>query len=187
LVINKTKPSFIGCGRLSEQKNFAMLIRAFAKVRQQRDASLIILGEGPQREMLEQLAATVGVKDDVHLPGFQANPFAWFSKSDAFVLSSKSEGLANVVIEAMATGARMICTDCPSGPSEILAKGKYGVLVPVDGEDAMANAMLDVLDGKGAQLPQAEVQAYLDGTFSFALMIGGYLKVAADVAGDGVV
>ena len=97
-------------------------------------------------------------------------------------MSSKAEGLANVLIEAMTSGTRMISTNCPSGPEEILQGGKYGPLVPVDDVPAMARAMRDVLQpNKQPPIPQAEVQAYIDRTFSFAKMMEGYLAVVKDV------
>jgi glycosyltransferase involved in cell wall biosynthesis len=184
LLTHKTKPVFLGCGRLSEQKNFSMLIKAFAELRKTHDASLIILGEGPQREMLTALAKELRVADDVHMPGFVNNPFAWFGKCDTFVLSSKSEGLANVIVEAMTAGARMIATRCPSGPEEILQNGKYGALVEVDDVQGMAAAMRDVLDGKPEPASQAEIQAYLDRTFAFDIMLDGHIRVALEAEAD---
>jgi len=179
LIANKNKPYFIGCGRLSAQKNFALLIRAFAEVRQKYDAGLIILGEGPQRAELEALSRTLGVDKDVHMPGFQPSPLSWFGKCDAFVLSSNSEGLPNVLIEALMTGVTMISTDCESGPQEVLDGGKYGTIVPVNDVPALAAAMCDVLDPtKPTKLDQTEVQAYVDRTFAYHLMIKGYLNVA---------
>ncbi len=180
LIANKTKPCFISAGRLAPQKNFELLIRAFAEVRQKQDCMLIILGEGHMRPQLEKLVEALGVGKDVHMPGFQPNPLAWFSKCDAYVMSSKSEGLASVLMEAMAAGTRMVSTDCPSGPEEILQGGKYGALVPLDDVPALAQAMLDVLN-KPPVAEQAEIQAYLDRTFSFAKMMEGYLAVVRDV------
>lgn len=186
LLAEKTKPTFISAGRLADQKNFQLLIRAFAKVRSQRDCSLIILGEGHLRAELEALAATLGVAGDVHLPGFQPNPMAWFSKCEAYVMSSKAEGLASVLIEALATGTRVISTNCPSGPSEIIQDNKYGILVPVDDVAALALAMQTVLDNNAPNAtPQTQVQAYLDRTFSFNQMMARYRAVVQAVAGAG--
>lgn len=184
LLADKKKPTFISAGRLADQKNFQLLIRAFAKVRSRHDCSLIILGEGHLRAELTALAATLGVAADVHLPGFQPNPMAWFSKCEAYVMSSKAEGLASVLIEALATGTRVISTNCPSGPAEILQNNKYGLLVPADDVEALAQAMQTVLDDKApAVTPQAEVQAYLDRTFSFDQMMARYRAVVQAVAG----
>lgn len=182
ILANKTKPVVISVGRFSDQKNFPLLIRAFAEVRRQHDAALIILGEGHLRETLTELVAYLGLKDDVHMPGFQANPLAWVNKADVYVLSSKSEGLANVLIEALIAGTQVISTDCPSGPREILADGKYGTIVPVDDVKAMAVAISHVLTtGKASPSSQEEIQAFLDRTFSYERMIQGYLAVVKDV------
>lgn len=139
-------PVVIGAGRLRPQKDFPTLLRAFARVRARRPARLLILGEGDQRRSLEGLAAGLGIAADVLLPGFAPNPFAYMSRSAVFVLSSQWEGFGNVVVEALATGCAVVSTDCPSGPREILADGKYGELVPVRNPEALATAIDRILD-----------------------------------------
>ncbi len=139
-------PVILGAGRLVDQKDFPMLIRAFVRVRQQRLARLVILGEGEQRGELEAVAVALAVAEDVALPGFAANPFAWMSRADVFVLSSTWEGLGNVVAEALACGCPVVSTDCPAGPSEILQEGTFGSLVPVGDDAALAMAIIATLD-----------------------------------------
>jgi glycosyltransferase involved in cell wall biosynthesis len=146
-------PVLLGAGRLTEQKNFPMLIHAFAIVRQQRPARLVILGEGEERSSLEHLCKRVGVQEDVDLPGFLLNPYAFMARAAAFVLSSHFEGSPNVVVEAMACGCPVVATNCPSGPSEILEDGRFGMLVPTHDPNALAKAILGTLE---APLP-AEV------------------------------
>ena len=138
-------PVLLGIGRLHPQKDFATLLRAFASVRALRAARLLILGEGEERTALEALASELGIAADVALPGFAANPFAYLSRAGAFVLSSRWEGLPTVVIEALACGAPVVSTDCPSGPDEILQGGRLGALTPVGDADALARAMLETL------------------------------------------
>ncbi|ROH93400.1 glycosyltransferase [Stagnimonas aquatica] len=140
-------PVIVGAGRLARQKDFGNLIRAFSQLRKRQTARLIILGEGEGRADLEQLCRVLGVADDVDLPGFVANPHAFFSRAALFALSSRWEGLANVVVEALAAGVPVVSTDCPSGPKEILDGGKYGQLVPVEDSNALAEAMSRVLTG----------------------------------------
>jgi glycosyltransferase involved in cell wall biosynthesis len=82
----------------------------------------------------------LGLENDVSLPGFVKNPYAYMSRAAAFVLSSRWEGLPTVLIEAIACGCQVVSTDCPNGPSEILAEGKYGRLVPVGDVTALAQA-----------------------------------------------
>lgn len=139
-------PVILGVGRLTAQKDFPTLIRAFAKVRQQRPARLVILGEGEDRPVLERLHADLGLHGDVDLPGFAPNPYAFMARAGAFVLSSRWEGSPNVLVEAMACGTPVVATDCPSGPAEILDRGQFGGLVPVRDPDALAEAIVQTLE-----------------------------------------
>ena len=140
------RPLIVGVGRLTQQKDFPSLIRAFAKLNTQRAYSLVILGEGDQRTSLQNLIGELGLSDDVFLPGFCVNPFVWMRQSTVFVLSSAWEGLPGTLIQAMACGTPVVSTDCPSGPAEILENGKWGRLVPVGDVGAMANAIAQTLD-----------------------------------------
>ena len=136
----------LGIGRLHPQKDFGTLIRAFAKVRENRNAKLIILGEGEKRKELEELVKELDLREDIELPGFVDNPYVYMARADVFVLSSRWEGLPNTLIEAMACGTPVVSTDCPSGPAEILENGKYGKLVPVEDVDVLAKAILETLE-----------------------------------------
>jgi glycosyltransferase involved in cell wall biosynthesis len=139
-------PVFLAVGRLTPQKDFSNLIQAFGILRKQKDARLMILGEGELRGALEAEIESLGIGEDISLPGFVQNPYAYMSNSTAFVLSSQWEGLPTVLIEAMACGCAVVATDCPSGPDEILAGGKYGLLVPTENAQALADAMIKTLD-----------------------------------------
>lgn len=139
-------PVILGVGRLTEQKDFASLIRAFALVRADREARLVILGEGRLRENLEDLASQLGVREDVELPGFVENPFQYMARASVLVLSSEYEGLPGVLIQALACGCPVVSTNCPGGSAEILADGQYGALVNVGDTGAMAQAVLAELD-----------------------------------------
>jgi len=139
-------PVIVGIGRLTKQKDFHTLIRAFAVVRRTRPCRLVILGDGGDRESLLSLAQEQGVLTDVDFPGFQQNPFAWLSRSSLFVLSSRWEGFGIVIVEALALGIPVVSTDCPNGPREILKDGEYGPLVPVEDPDTLAVAMIKTLE-----------------------------------------
>ncbi len=139
-------PVIIAAGRLSHEKDFSTLLRAFGLLRRSHDARLLILGEGAQRPMLEQLVAQLGLDGAVSLPGFVANPYAWMARARLFVLSSLWEGFGNVLVEAMAVGTPVVSTDCPGGPREILHDGAYGPLVPVGDAVALSRAMARMLD-----------------------------------------
>lgn len=138
-------PVILGVGRLTRQKDFATLIKAFAQVRAHRPCRLLIIGEGRDRPELEGLTAGLGVQADIDLLGFVENPYAYVSRSALFVLSSRWEGSPNVLTEALSLGIPVVSTDCPSGPREILAGGRHGHLVPVGDIKAMASAMLETL------------------------------------------
>lgn len=134
-------PVILGVGRLAAQKDFATLIRAFARVHARRPVRLMILGEGKKRRELEDLADSLGVRHDLALPGFEDNPFAYMARASVFTLSSVYEGLPGVLIQAMACGCPVVSTDCPSGPMEVLQNGSHGPLVPVGNDAEMAQAI----------------------------------------------
>ncbi len=140
------RPVILAAGRLTPQKDFATLIRAFALVRAQRPCRLIILGEGRLRRPLEGLVGELGLGEDVDLPGFEPNPYPLMAAADLFVLSSAWEGSPNVLTEALALGTPVVATDCRSGPREILADGSIGPLVPVGDAPALSKAILRTLD-----------------------------------------
>lgn len=139
-------PVVLGVGKLKPQKDFATLIGAFARLRRTRPARLVILGEGPDDHRLLARARALGVADEVALPGFVEDPFAWMRRAAVFALSSAWEGLPGVLIQALACGCPTVSTDCPHGPAEILEDGRYGPLVPVGDEAALAGALARVLD-----------------------------------------
>lgn len=141
-------PVVLAVGRLTKQKDFPMLIRAFAQVRQARPARLLILGEGSDRPALKALVNQLGLNDDVAMPGFVENPYPYMRRASLYVLPSRWEGLPTVLIEALYCGPPVIATDCPSGPREILADGQHGLLVPVGDVKALTQAIESGLAGK---------------------------------------
>ncbi len=166
-------PVLVAVGRLTQQKDFPNLLRAFAKARQTRPLKLMILGEGELRSELEALIQTLNLQDDVSLPGFVSNPFAYVARSDLFVLSSLFEGLPTVLIEAMAVGTPVVATDCPSGPHEILQAGHYGPLVKMSSVDELAAAILLRLD----QPRNAEALKQRANTYSIEASVNAYTRL----------
>ncbi len=129
-------------GRLDRKKNHPLLIRSFAKFARSGNFKLIILGEGHRRNNLQSLIVELGLAHIISMPGWVANPFPFMRQSDVFVLSSNNEGFGLVLVEALMCGCSIVSTDCPQGgPREILDDGNYGELVPVDDENAMAEAI----------------------------------------------
>jgi glycosyltransferase involved in cell wall biosynthesis len=131
----------ISVGTLKAQKNHKLLIRSFARLRKTRTAKLMIVGEGDLRSELIREAERLGIVSEIVLPGFVYDVAGLLASADLFVLSSDYEGFGIVLIEAMRCGIPVVATDCPSGPAEILANGKFGRLVPCGDERALAEAM----------------------------------------------
>jgi glycosyltransferase involved in cell wall biosynthesis len=140
-LLDRSVPVVLAVGRLTAQKDFPTLLRAFAVARRDCPCRLVFLGDGEERSRLEALTRELGVADAVAFLGFVQNPYAWMSRSHVLALSSRWEGLPTVLIEALAVGTPVISTDCPSGPREILADGEFGTLVPVGDVDALGRAI----------------------------------------------
>jgi glycosyltransferase involved in cell wall biosynthesis len=150
---NRVK-QIVAVGRLTKQKGFSDLIKAFSLVRDSVPSRLIILGEGDLRPVLEKQILEQGLSDHVDLPGFVDEPWPIIHASDIFVMSSHWEGFGNVIVEAMACGTPVISTDCDYGPREIITTGQDGLLVPVGDINAMSKAIQSILKNKifGQQL-----------------------------------
>lgn len=139
---NSDLPVILSVGRLNKEKNYEALIRAFASLHARSEAKLIILGEGDERVALSTLASELGVAEDVDLPGFVDNPYGFMTRADLLAVSSHYEALPTVLIEAMACGCPVVSVDCPGGVREIVDHGRFGRLVPVGDDEALAEAML---------------------------------------------
>ena len=157
VIMNQVAPAFfdeppasehrgvVAVGRLNEQKNHALLLRAYAALGETGDP-LTIYGEGPLREKLEALARTLGIEDRVSLPGQCGDIPGAIKGAKLFVLPSDYEGMPNALLEAMALGLPCITADCPcGGPASVIVSGENGVLVPVGDERALTAAMAALL------------------------------------------
>jgi glycosyltransferase involved in cell wall biosynthesis len=143
---NNDIPVIVGLGELTQRKGFDTLIRAFSILRHERAARLVIIGKGSGKNGLEKLVREMDLLDDVHFPGYIANPFPYLREADLFVQASRYEGFGMALLEALALGIPSVATDCPSGPREILQDGHFGKLVPVTDVPAMAKAISQTLD-----------------------------------------
>jgi glycosyltransferase involved in cell wall biosynthesis len=167
-------PVFVAAGRLHFVKGFDDLLRAFAMLRRRQAARLVILGEGKERARLEQQVQALGLSADVSLPGRVSSLAPWIHRAAAFVLSSRREGLPAVLIEALAVGASVVSTRCPSGPEEILERGRWGQLVDVGDVAALAQAMERVLTGPVPDRPALRERA---AEFSLDRALAAYLAL----------
>jgi glycosyltransferase involved in cell wall biosynthesis len=171
-------PVVLSAGRLTRQKDFPVLIRAFSRVYASRRCRLVLLGEGEERRSLEALLEDLGLRQCVSLQGFVRNPFAYMRRAAVFALSSAWEGLPGALIQALACGVPVVATDCENGPREILHDGRFGRLVPVGDVPALANAILGALDGPPPVITQEAWRP-----FSQDAGVDAYLRILREVAG----
>ncbi len=155
-------PVVLAVGRLIGQKNLLGLLDAFARVRRDRRVRLLVLGEGPQRAELQQRIGALDLTADVALPGFDPNPYRYLARCAVYVLSSHHEGLPATLIQALACGAKVVATDCPTGPREILHGGALGRLVPPADPAALAGAITEALDAPPRPVPPAALEPYTE-------------------------
>lgn len=168
-------PVIVAAGRLESQKNYPLMIEAFRLLRRQRDARLIILGEGSQHSEIQRIIDNFGLSQYVKLYGFVDDPYDYFAHADCFLMTSRYEGLPTVMIEALACGCPVVSTDCPSGPREILQNGEYGSLVsmsPQDIADAVSCTLSQPRD------PRILRQHAL--TFSVEKAVGQYIALMSE-------
>ena len=137
----------LGAGRLSRQKRFERLLKAFSDL-DREDLHLAIIGEGEKRQLLTDLARKLNIGERVHFPGFVADVDTWYRHAECFVLSSDNEGWPNVLMEAMANGCPVVSFDCKYGPSEIIEDGKSGLLIKEGDGAGLTRAIARVLDSE---------------------------------------
>ena len=160
---DKNKTILIGVGRLTRQKNFDMLIRAFYKLNKDKpDTRLVILGNGEEKSKLLKLTESLKLIEKVHFFGHVKNPFKYMKSSDLFIMSSRWEGPGHVLIEALGIGCPVITTDCPSGPKETIQNGKFGLIVENDNDQELYLAMNHALNNKDTMKKKVnESKAYM--------------------------
>lgn len=157
---DRSTPLLVTVGRLTAAKNYTLLLEAFDRARQEQPMRLVFLGDGEERKMLESKVSELGLGDDVSMPGYVENPWAYMAKADMFVLSSKWEGLPTVLVEALALGTKVVSTDCEYGPRELLKDGRLGWLCPSGDAAALAQTILLALNQKKKTVPTEELEAF---------------------------
>ena len=138
--------NLIAVGRLSHEKRFDVLLHAFAKVRNDVDCRLVILGEGKNRTKLQALSTQLGIAHLIHMPGFVSDVPDWLARADLFILSSDYEGLPGVVLESLAVNCPVVATDCFPGARALLGTATRCSVSPIGDVDALASAIYDSLN-----------------------------------------
>ncbi|ANB77106.1 hypothetical protein AYM40_33885 [Paraburkholderia phytofirmans OLGA172] len=175
------RPFILAVGRLTWQKGFDLLLESFAIVsRQFPEFKLVILGEGEERAALEERVVKLGLSGRVLMPGFKS-PYLPMSRASVLAMSSRFEGLPTVLIEALYLGIKIVSTDCPSGPAEVLSGGLHGKLVPADSVEAFANALIESLSAVDtSETKQARKMRAAD--FSFDRIVPDWERTLKDVS-----
>lgn len=152
-----TTPIIVSVGRLTTQKDYPTLIHAISLVKNEMPIRLIILGEGEERQYLTEMIHKQNLANEIALIGFKKNPYPYIKKASLFVLSSGWEGLPTVLIEALALSTKIVSTDCPSGPDEILHHGLYGELVPPHNPRKLADAIIKKLKSDSSSTTPSQI------------------------------
>lgn len=174
----------VAVGRLFHEKGHDVMLEAMSQITRTRPSvRLVVLGEGPRRADLTALRARLGLDDFVEFAGFRPNPYAYLAAAAAFVMPSRWEGLPTALIEALACGIPAISTDCPSGPREILQDGRAGVLVPPEDPDALAEAVLRVLEDGALRRKLVEEGRRRSNDFSVEASAGAFARLFEQAAG----
>ncbi|MEM8936183.1 MAG: glycosyltransferase [Pseudomonadota bacterium] len=176
-------PVILGIGRLEAAKDFSTLITAFAKIKNNTPANLLILGEGSERKVLEGLCSQLNVADRVFLPGFFDTPEAYLARADVFALTSIHEGFSLVCAEALASGVAIVATDCDFGPREVLDRGAFGALCPVGDADAVSNALKAGLEDERTKDERLSERRDQIESLSAAVMKRRYVDLVRSVLG----
>ena len=176
----------VGAGRLSNQKNFPLLISAFARIADKfPEYKLVIYGKGSLLANLQALAEEKGVADRVEFPGFVTDMPAVLEKASMFVLSSDYEGMPNALMEAMASGLPCVSTDCGGGGARFLIKdGENGLLVPQREEEKMAAAMERILSDDAFAKKIGENARKLQETLAPDKVYGAWENFVLEIAGE---
>ncbi len=175
-------PVLVAVGKLQVAKGYPYLLDAFRRIHAERPGTrLLILGEGPERGSIERTISDYGLGQDVALLGFQVDPYRFMSRATHFIHAALWEGFPNVLVEAMACGLPVVATDCPSGPSEIVADGVDGLLVPVADPEALARASLSILSDPARAREISAAAASTVERFSVEHVVARYADVFQEV------
>ncbi len=172
----------VAMGRMVPQKGFDMLLSAFARLAEAFDNwELIILGDGSERNQLQQQAKELGIQHRLHMPGKVSPPDQILEQAEIFILSSRYEGFPNALLEAMRAGVAVISFNCPSGPAEIIHHGVDGLLVPAQDTDALAQAMTTLMQDEKLRKSLARQAVSVKERFSLEKIMGHWQDLIESV------
>jgi len=149
---NKKNFNFINVGRMTDQKDQIVILKAFNKIKSKINFKLLVLGKGKNKELLKNYINKNNLSKNIKLIGYKKNPYPYIKKADIFILSSKFEGLPNVLIESQYLKKIIISTRCPTGPKEILLNGRAGFLFGVGNVEQLKNHIIFVTKKKNFKI-----------------------------------
>jgi glycosyltransferase involved in cell wall biosynthesis len=167
-------PVVLGVGRLTTQKNFELLVRAFATVSKKFPCRLVILGNGELESNLNSLIKSLSIDTCAKLLPFDLNPYRYMARAKVFVLSSNWEGSPLVLIEALAAGATVVATDCPTGPKEVLNNGEFGYLFPMEDQEKLEKLIEQAVTNA---LPEKKLNEKWFQTWDISAVANAYLEL----------
>jgi glycosyltransferase involved in cell wall biosynthesis len=167
------RPSLLSMGKFHHQKGFDLLLKAFARLKDQYpNWTLTILGDGPLRKSIESLRDELGLVGRVLLPGVVRNSHQVLQQADIFVMSSRWEGWSMALMEALSCGLPVIATDCRCGPREMIQDRVNGVLVPTEDTEALADTMARLMSDESERKHLASRAAEINEQFGVDRIIG---------------
>ena len=169
------KKTLIAVSRLNKVKRVDILINSLSVVNQMYDAQLIIIGEGPEKQILKNLVKKLNLEENVHFLGFRDDVVQWMINADIFVTASQVEGSPNSLIEAICLGLPSIATDCPTGPKEILNNGELGILIPMDSEKHMIDAIKLLIEDENLRMKFVNLSESAKSRYSSDRIVNLYL------------
>lgn len=181
--------TFSHVARIEKGKNHELILAAVNKIKN-RDFKVLIIGQGPQEENIKAQAQKMGISDKIVFLGYRRNVVKYVAKSQCHLLTSDSEGFPNALLEALACSTAVISTDCPTGPAELLAgsfvpnrhftgveKSSYGLLIPVNDADALAKAMLMMMNDEALLTQYASLGIKRAGDFDLPIIMKQYAEL----------
>ena len=171
-------PRLLAMGRLQPQKGFDLLLEAMAYIRKSSPWHLVLVGDGPEKGSLQELACKLGIEDAVQWIGAVSNPFPYYRWADLIIVPSRFEGFPNVALEAMSCGRTVISTNCKTGPRELTCHGRYGILIPTEDVPSMTHAILKWgMDVEGRNTLGRRAQHHVRTTYDMCHLRGTYAHV----------